>query len=100
VTTHGQVEQTLSGIHGTLVGFRAPRYAQGTAVAGYHLHFIDASRTVGGHVLDFALESGSIALDLDADLHVEMPTTAALASEPVNAALDAEVEEAEGGGAR
>ena len=99
-TTRGQVEQLLSGVRGTLVGFRAPQYAQGTAVAGYHLHFIDVSRTVGGHVLDFALESGRITLDLDADLHVEMPTAVGLADEPADAAMDAEIEQAESGRAR
>jgi acetolactate decarboxylase len=75
-TTKSQVEHTFSDVRGTVVGFRAPRYAQGMTVAGYHLHFIDDSRTVGGHVLDLGLESGTVTLDKDAELHVEMPTNA------------------------
>ena len=74
-TTLSQVEHTFSGVRGTVVGFRAPLYAQGMTVAGYHLHFIDDSRSLGGHVLDFDLESGVVRLDQDADLHVEMPTS-------------------------
>jgi acetolactate decarboxylase len=75
-TTKTQVEHTFTDAAGTVVGFRAPAYAQGMTVAGYHLHFIDDSRTLGGHVLDFALTSGTVTLDQDADLHVEMPTSA------------------------
>jgi acetolactate decarboxylase len=75
-TTKSQVEHTFSDVRGTVVGFRAPQYAQGMTVAGYHLHFIDDSRTVGGHVLDLELVSGRVTLDRDGDLHVEMPTSA------------------------
>ena len=34
-----------------MVGFRFPQYAQGIELAGYHLHFVDAERRRGGHVL-------------------------------------------------
>jgi acetolactate decarboxylase len=74
-TTKTQVEHTFSDVRGTVVGFRAPQYAQGMTVAGYHLHFIDDSRTVGGHVLDLELVTGQVTLDRDGDLHVEMPTS-------------------------
>lgn len=83
-TTKSQVEHTFSSLSGTVVGFRAPEYAQGMTVAGYHLHFIDDTRTVGGHVLNFGLDAGKVTLDRDADLHVEMPTSAAF----LGAALD------------
>jgi alpha-acetolactate decarboxylase len=75
-TTKTQVEHTFNDVSGTIVGFRAPQYAQGMTVAGYHLHFVDDQRTIGGHVLDFGLERGTVTLDQDADLHVEMPTSA------------------------
>jgi len=41
-------------IAGTLVGFRSPEFAKGMTVPGYHLHFIDATRAKGGHLLDCA----------------------------------------------
>ncbi|WOO78858.1 Alpha-acetolactate decarboxylase [Vanrija pseudolonga] len=50
-----QVEVTLPASHGTVIGFRSPQFLQGVVVAGVHMHYIDAGRTAGGHVL--ALES-------------------------------------------
>ncbi len=44
----------LADIHGTLVGFRFPRYMRGVNVSGYHFHFISDDRQRGGHVLDLA----------------------------------------------
>ncbi len=73
--TRTQVETTFADLSGTVVGFRCPDYAQGVTVAGYHLHFIDDSRTRGGHVLGFTLDGGRLAVDQDADLHVEVPDT-------------------------
>jgi acetolactate decarboxylase len=63
----------LADVAGTLVGFRFPDYSQGLEVAGYHLHFIDAERRRGGHVLDCRPRSGRLLLDHSADLHVELP---------------------------
>ena len=94
-TTRSQVERTFSDIRGTVVGFRAPRYAQGTTVAGYHLHFVDDSRSVGGHVLDFTLGSGTIRLDQDSDLHVEMPEHPADADTSTDEDIAAEIERSE-----
>jgi acetolactate decarboxylase len=96
-TTTSQVEHTLTDVSGTIVGFRAPQYAQGLTVAGYHLHFIDDSRTVGGHVLDFRLRAGRVTLDQDADLHVEMPTSRSFLSADLQGGehLGAEIEAAE-----
>jgi acetolactate decarboxylase len=96
-TTTSQVEHTLSSVSGTIVGFRAPQYAQGMTVGGYHLHFIDDSRTLGGHVLDFELESGRVVLDQDADLHVEMPTSSSFLDADIDSGehLGAEIEAAE-----
>ncbi|HEU0101205.1 MAG TPA: acetolactate decarboxylase [Mycobacteriales bacterium] len=96
-TTTSQVEHTLDSVSGTIVGFRAPQYAQGIAVAGYHLHFIDDSRTVGGHVLDFTMRSGRVTLDRDADLHVEMPTSASFLDADIDSgdSLGAAIEKAE-----
>ena len=64
----------LHDVSGSLVGFRFPRYAQGLNVAGYHLHFITAERSAGGHVLEFRLASGELLVDHEADLRLELPT--------------------------
>jgi acetolactate decarboxylase len=60
-------------VRGSLVGFRFPHYAQGLNVAGYHFHFITADRSTGGHVLEFRLARGELAIDSEADLRLELP---------------------------
>ena len=57
----------------TLLGFRLPDYTVGLNVPGYHLHFIDDARSCGGHMTDFTLATGHLALDHTIDLHLEIP---------------------------
>jgi acetolactate decarboxylase len=68
----------LSNVHGSLVGFRFPDYAQGLNVAGYHFHFITADRSAGGHVLECRLTEGELQIDREADLRVELPPEVSL----------------------
>ena len=63
----------FADVEGTLVGFRFPDYAQGVEVPGYHLHFISADRTRGGHVLDCRVRHGTAVMDGSSDLHLELP---------------------------
>lgn len=65
---------------GTVIGFRFPIYSEGIEVAGYHLHFVDADRLRGGHVLDLEIESGTVKACFSDDLHVELPPGLDLAS--------------------
>lgn len=74
----------LAHIDGTLVGFRFPSYARGLEPEGYHLHFISADRSRGGHVLDCRLARAVAKIDPSAELHVELPPGVELDS----AALD------------
>jgi acetolactate decarboxylase len=63
----------LRDIEGTMLGFRFPAYVEGIEVAGYHLHFISADRSRGGHVLDSRSRWLRARLDVSNDLHVELP---------------------------
>jgi acetolactate decarboxylase len=63
----------LREVEGTMLGFRFPAYAEGIEVAGYHLHFISADRSRGGHVLDSRSRGLRARLDPSDDLHVELP---------------------------
>jgi acetolactate decarboxylase len=60
-------------VEGSLVGFRFPDYARGLEAEGYHLHFIDAEREHGGHVLECRPRAATAHLDLSGELHVELP---------------------------
>jgi acetolactate decarboxylase len=73
--TASQTVNEWSDLAGTIVGFRSPDYAQGLSVAGYHLHFIDHDRRRGGHLLDFVLAEGTLQIDTESGLHLELPQT-------------------------
>jgi acetolactate decarboxylase len=93
--TRSQVQHTFIDVRGTVLGFRAPQSAGGLTVAGYHLHFVDDQRTLGGHVLDFELATGAVALDQDADLHIQLPAGRLLDTGPARDDIAGEIERAE-----
>lgn len=62
-----------SDIEGSFVGFRFPDYTVGLNAPGYHLHFISADRSVGGHVLEFSCRHAEVAIDITSDFHMELP---------------------------
>lgn len=57
-----QPEFVYEQINGTVVGFYTPELFHGIAASGFHLHFVDEAKTVGGHILDFELNSGTIEI--------------------------------------
>jgi acetolactate decarboxylase len=63
----------LSGVDGTMLGFRFPDYVEGIEVSGWHLHFISEDRSRGGHVLDSHSSTLHVQLDPSGELHVELP---------------------------
>jgi acetolactate decarboxylase len=82
----------LRDVEGTMLGFRFPTYVEGIEVAGYHLHFISADRTRGGHVLDSRSRGLRARLDPSDDLHVELPPRVDLADPALAAQTHAAVE--------
>jgi acetolactate decarboxylase len=82
----------LRDVEGTMLGFRFPTYAEGIEVAGYHLHFISADRTHGGHVLDSRSRGLRARLDASNDLHVELPPQVDLEDPQLAAQAHAAVE--------
>jgi acetolactate decarboxylase len=63
-------------ITGTIVGFYTPVFFKGLNVAGFHLPFIDDSRSNGGHVLDFVVAPGTgTELDSTAGFAMALPTS-------------------------
>jgi acetolactate decarboxylase len=70
----------LTEVEGSMVGFRFPDYSEGIEVSGYHLHFITADRTRGGHVLECRPRRAVARIDTSTDLHVELPPGVDLSS--------------------
>ncbi len=87
----------LAEVEGTMLGFRFPAYVEGIEVAGYHLHFIDAARARGGHVLDSRAADLRARLDPSDDLHVELPPEVDLGDPDLAAATHAAIRRVEGG---
>ena len=63
----------LKDQEGTLVGFRCPPYAAGINVSGYHFHFLNKDKTLGGHVLDLQMEGPRIQIDESRRFSMELP---------------------------
>jgi len=58
---------------GDLVGFRLPGYVQGINAPGWHLHFMDATRQHGGHVVNFTLQQGRLRTCRASDFRIMLP---------------------------
>jgi acetolactate decarboxylase len=64
-------------VKGTVLGFRFPDYLKGVNVSGYHLHFLTADRTGGGHLLAFTVSEATAATDTTPRLVIDLPRTSA-----------------------
>lgn len=87
----------LEDVEGAMLGFRFPSYAEGIEVGGYHLHFISADRSRGGHVLDSRSGELRVRIDPSDDLHVELPPAVELEDPDLAAETHAAVEAVERG---
>jgi acetolactate decarboxylase len=95
VATEHQAEFELGPVDGTMVGFWSPPYASGVEVAGYHLHFLDRSRTAGGHVLDCSGRGLRVRVEEESDVHLALPDTAAFRAADLTRDPTADLDRAE-----
>ena len=70
----------LQNTSGDLVGFRLPGYVKGVNAPGWHLHFVDAERRHGGHVVNFALTEGELRYCHANDFQIRLPDNPAVLS--------------------
>lgn len=63
----------LHDVDATIVGFRFPRDAAGLELPGWHLHIVSADRTAGGHVLDVSIAHGTVQIEHESELAIEVP---------------------------
>ena len=71
--SRGETEVIHEHTDGTIVGFRTPEFEHSIGVAGFHLHYLDATRATGGHILDFHLDEGDIELMEITEIHLSLP---------------------------
>lgn len=60
-------------VEGTIIGYYSPQIFNGAAVGGFHLHFLADDHSMGGHVMDFEMQSGNIAVQQFSKLEQELP---------------------------
>ena len=73
VLSSEQVEWTLKGIGGTVVGVYCPSYMSMVNNHGWHLHFISDDRKKGGHVLDLSVKNGMCQFTVVDTLKIVLP---------------------------
>ena len=71
-----QPEFEFQNVTGALVGFWTPEYAGTLNVPGYHLHFLTADRSAGGHVLGCSGAGLQVRIQQVSDLRVALPENA------------------------
>jgi acetolactate decarboxylase len=82
-------------VRGTLVGFRMPEYFKGINMAGYHLHFISADRSGGGHLLDFTADSARAGADDCTKVTINLPSSDDFAKANLGRDMSAEIHKVE-----
>ncbi|MGI9116655.1 MAG: acetolactate decarboxylase [Gaiellales bacterium] len=92
-----QVEFDVGAADATIVGFRFPRDAAGLELPGWHLHLVTKDRTAGGHLLNVTVVEGTIAVERETELAVEVPAGVDLGSAGADASRDAALDEMERG---
>jgi acetolactate decarboxylase len=75
-----QVVHTFDDVDGTLIGFRFPAAMTSVNVPGWHLHFLSADRSRGGHVLGLTTGEGLALLEEFSDLRIRLPARAPASS--------------------
>lgn len=63
-------------VSGVLVGFWSPMFVTALTVPGYHLHFLDAERRWGGHLVDVQGSDLRVGIQRLAEFRVCLPETA------------------------
>lgn len=72
VVTHQSVFE-FHDVEGTVVGLYNPDFVGPMGVPGYHLHFLTADRTGGGHVLELAVGQAVLQLDATHEFRLVVP---------------------------
>jgi acetolactate decarboxylase len=62
-------------VKGSLIIVKAPEIAQNIGVNGYHIHFINDSRSVGGHVFDAQIEKATVQIQPLYSMNLVLPQT-------------------------
>lgn len=85
----------FTDVEGVVVGFYCPPFVKGINVPGYHLHFLTADRTAGGHVLDFTVDEATLKIDTINRFVLQLPEGGAFAAADLHRDRKTELERVE-----
>ena len=74
ILSETQKDFVFEDIEGTLVCIYYPDYMDGINASGWHIHFISADHTKGGHVFDIDIENAELALSKISDIEIKLPS--------------------------
>ncbi len=75
-----QKEYTYENTAGTIVAFRCPDYVDGINLPQWHLHFISADLSKGGHVLLLNVANANLEIGVMRNYHIVLPESKTFAS--------------------
>jgi len=70
-----QPEFEFHDVDGVLVGVWCPAWVGQINAAGYHLHFLTADRSGGGHLLEIRVAKATVKIDDTPRLDLTLPAT-------------------------
>ena len=80
---------------GFLIGYRLPQFIQGVNVPGFHFHFLDEEKALGGHVFDYKILQGKIEIGFLDGYCVQLPQDEAYLKIDFSKARGAELKKVE-----
>lgn len=92
-----QTSFEFSNISGSLVGVYYPDYMDGINAAGWHLHFINDTRTKGGHVYELKMSHGNVRLSRKTSIEIQLPKDPAFDTYALKNASKDEIKKVEQG---
>ena len=92
-----QNDFTFTDIPGTMVCVYFPDYMDGINAPGWHLHFLSADCSKGGHVFDLALKAGNMIVNKISRINIQLPDSPAFDTYSLKNASQDEIKEVEQG---
>lgn len=88
---------SLGACEGTIICVYYPDYMDGINAPGWHVHFISADHTKGGHVFELNIEHGEAMLDKISKIEIEFPSTPSFDTYTLTEASQGEIKQVEQG---
>lgn len=87
----------FDNVEGTMICVYYPDYMDGINAPGWHLHFISADRSRGGHTFDLKLKRGIAVMDKLPRIEIQLPTEPAFDTYSLKQASDDDIKKVEQG---